>query len=540
MATAANVVFFSASPFGTGDIKTGSPTLSITSGVATLTVDQTGNIGAGDCIDFGSGPTLVYIAPCRIAFNSGSVEPLINNKLRGVTSGAIGIVRAVELSSGSWAGTDAAGYIYFRKVIGTFQSGENINRVRPTRSANILTTNSTLQGNMVDEFVVKDPDGTDAGNVAGPETVNSIHHEYASLSAAEAGYLDANHINDTNLTAGNADIMAHICLYYDHDDQTADSTNVTIDGATTDVEHTLYVFAPQGNEESVNDQKHSGIWNGNKWFLETGTGDLITVSDGHVKLENLQLYNNSGSGCVGVYGTASYVHIGYSIIKATLTGGDNNAYGINNNNITYAYNCIIYDWENGAKDGNIAISMQGYAYNITIFNCSNGMQGFTSLIVHNCIVNDIYATGYPFYGAINIASSYNIGNSQIAYVASVTSHTTGTADGTEANKLVDSGETFSGIIVGNVVRNTTDTTYTYVTSIAEAGIGKLGLNDDIFISGKNYAVCTNIFGDVTFNNEGGDDFHLGAGDTLAQAHGTNLSSDANLPLWDDIDNDERL
>ena len=43
----ASNVYYSISPFGTGDIKTGSPTITIAAGVATLSVAQTGNIGQG-------------------------------------------------------------------------------------------------------------------------------------------------------------------------------------------------------------------------------------------------------------------------------------------------------------------------------------------------------------------------------------------------------------------------------------------------------------------------------------------------------------
>ena len=43
------------------DLKTGSPTLSIASGTATLTVAQTGNIGVGDEIDYDTGNTIAYI-----------------------------------------------------------------------------------------------------------------------------------------------------------------------------------------------------------------------------------------------------------------------------------------------------------------------------------------------------------------------------------------------------------------------------------------------------------------------------------------------
>ena len=63
----------------------------------------------------------------------------------------------------------------------------------------------------------------------------------------------------------------------------------------------------------------------------------------------------------------------------------------------------------------------------------------------------------------------------------------GTADGTTANKLVDSGATFltDGIKAGHVAFNADDDTSTDVLAVAE---GELTLADDIFVSGDDYYV----------------------------------------------------
>jgi hypothetical protein len=542
MATASKVVFFSASPYGTGDIKTGSPTLTISSGVATLTVAQTGNIGAGCEIDFGASNTKVYIAPCRIGFDSGSTEPKIHDKIRGVTSGATGIVRAVELTSGSWAGGDGAGYIYFRKVTGTFQDDENINRVRPTASSNIATINGTIQGNMSTTFVVKDPDGTETANEGSAQTVNSIHHEYASIEAAEGGYTDANHINTINLIT--ASIRVHICGYYDHDDQTIDSTNISYVTNTADTDRCVYFYTPQGNEESINDQRHDGKWNVNKYVVETTSNDVVVISR-YCIFEGFQIFQNGDSGSDGIRTTPNASHtiyITHNIVKAALSGGDSGCYGISiieNTYPSYIYNNIIYDWVNAGKT-NWGIYSDGpnYIYNNTVFNCYTGIEtADNETHVKNNVVNDCGDTCYT--GTFNTASTHNIGNGAASELAFGATYKTGQADDTAASKLKDADANFitNGVKVGCVVKNTTDTTYTRVTALDSEG--QLSLNDDIFVNGENYEIYTNKIGDVTFNNEGADDFHLGA-DSFAKNLGTNLSADANLAFWDDIDNDERL
>lgn len=64
---------------------------------------------------------------------------------------------------------------------------------------------------------------------------------------------------------------------------------------------------------------------------------------------------------------------------------------------------------------------------------------------------------------------------------------TRTTDGTTANHLIDSGETFiaDGIQIGYTIKNETDTTYALVTAVAD---GDLTLDADIMVSGETYII----------------------------------------------------
>ena len=62
----------------------------------------------------------------------------------------------------------------------------------------------------------------------------------------------------------------------------------------------------------------------------------------------------------------------------------------------------------------------------------------------------------------------------------------GTTTGTTAGKLVDSGANFTGDLVKTRVKNTTDSTETYITAIDNATT--LSVRDDIFVNGKNYEI----------------------------------------------------
>ena len=64
---------------------------------------------------------------------------------------------------------------------------------------------------------------------------------------------------------------------------------------------------------------------------------------------------------------------------------------------------------------------------------------------------------------------------------------TGTTTSTTTNKLIDSAQNFSStVLAGMRVKNTTDTTYSYVKSV-DSNI-QLTLEDDIIISGENYSI----------------------------------------------------
>ena len=61
-----------------------------------------------------------------LAFTSGSTEFTADETLTGATGGATVTVVGWELSSGSWAGGDAAGTAWIKTLVGTFQA-EDLN-----------------------------------------------------------------------------------------------------------------------------------------------------------------------------------------------------------------------------------------------------------------------------------------------------------------------------------------------------------------------------------------------------------------------------
>lgn len=77
--------------------------------------------------------------------------------------------------------------------------------------------------------------------------------------------------------------------------------------------------------------------------------------------------------------------------------------------------------------------------------------------------------------------------SVVAWLKTFDSQDSGTTDSTTANKLVQSGQNFNTTVsVGNVVHNTTDDTFAYVTAVDSDTT--LSIDSDIMVSGEAYTI----------------------------------------------------
>ena len=72
-----------------------------------------------------------------LPFQTGAHEIKIGDLIKGA-GGAIATVTDVLLLSGSWAGGDAAGYLYLETKTGTFVNGENLTRVGAVATVTIV------------------------------------------------------------------------------------------------------------------------------------------------------------------------------------------------------------------------------------------------------------------------------------------------------------------------------------------------------------------------------------------------------------------
>lgn len=66
----------------------------------------------------------VYVVPFDAGQSEGPIK--VGDTITGHTSAATGVVTGVVVTSGSWAGDDAAGYLFIKTKTGTFQNNEEL------------------------------------------------------------------------------------------------------------------------------------------------------------------------------------------------------------------------------------------------------------------------------------------------------------------------------------------------------------------------------------------------------------------------------
>lgn len=132
---------------------------------------------------------------CWISFENGSIEPSVNNYIRGATSNAKGKINAVVLDSGSWEEETAAGHFYMESWSITPTNGETGQTVADCNSAIVRETNWDSEAKRL-TFISGSVEPTVSHTLWGDKSgsfgvVSSVALESGSWAAGNAaGYID--------------------------------------------------------------------------------------------------------------------------------------------------------------------------------------------------------------------------------------------------------------------------------------------------------------------------------------------------------------
>ncbi len=320
-------------------------------------------------------------------------------------------------------------------------------------------------------------------------TVNSIRHEFSSLSNAISyydGYQvgDDNHLNTMDLVSGN--YVLNIPCYYDSGPEIVTDSPILLEGAmgfTTSATNYIRIYTPFNISTEVNQsQRHDGKWNSQRYNIRftpvTTDTAAIRIYISYIKIDGLQInvisnYNNNSGIETSYAGSNSLTEISNNIIKGQISTFGNGIYmGFDvASPVIKVWNNIIYDMA-GGEGSSKGIGLTGgttYFYNNTILNSEVNVAIWevgTAKVINN-ISQDCNQS--CFSGTFVSSSDYNISSD-------------GTAPGTHSKK------------------NAT----------------------------------------VSFVDKAGKNFHLNVSDTIAKdAPGLDVSTDPNLSFGTDIDNEIR-
>jgi len=325
---------------------------------------------------------------------------------------------------------------------------------------------------------------------ASPVTVNSIAHEYTSVSAAESGASDANHINNTSLVA--ADVVLNIvCCDFD------DTTRWTVTGWTTD--STRYIKIYPATDTWLNCNENQGH-RGNSLdalcyrLVPADAGAGVTLKQDYTYIRNIivkdSYTDSNGDAAFQAYDSIGNIMRGCISVNHDAKGNSTSLFNIWRSSTPGScalINCAGVDSQDTVGGG----SCQGYNGN---FNSGGVVFAF------NCLMENIVTSGF-YAGGTNPAD---------ATLINCVAMNCGSSD-------------YNGTFNGNSDYNASgDATYT---------------NAD---NGNSFQLGSEVIGNFTYTGSNLNIDKQAANASEWIGAGTDLSGHASYPFDDDFNNRERL
>ena len=204
----------------------------------------------------------VFAFSWQLPFDAGAIEVKVGDKIKGVTSGATGIVTGVCVISGTWAAGTAAGYLDIMTKTGTFQNDEDITIYGAINATSLGTAAGTGYA-VGDMFNIVQAGASGGKGIV--LTVNAGAVLTFGIIAPGTGYTVADNKTTTKITGGGDD-----ALTVDVDTLAATVYAVTNTGATADAHKNLMAIWPFSSPLSIAADGQAATWD-MRMALATGS-----------------------------------------------------------------------------------------------------------------------------------------------------------------------------------------------------------------------------------------------------------------------------
>ncbi len=241
------------------------------------------------------------------------------------------------------------------------------------------------------KFVVTRREYPNPPDISSPQTVQTISFPYASLSTAEAGITTV--LGSTSLTS--KDVQVFIYVY---GGASADTTNCTFDGCTTDATRNINIVAASAKQTvDGSEWRALGVEDSSKYILAA----RATLSNPYTTVDGLQIPGKSSSGDGSIKIIVANCQALNCILKSPgSTISTAYAIDITTSGSTgcLVQNCVISGWD-GSQGGGIKVLTANavVVHHCTISDCTRGIAGSDSNSTLTLVNTLVFNNDTDFY-----------------------------------------------------------------------------------------------------------------------------------------------
>ena len=350
----------------------------------------------------------------------------------------------------------------------------------------------------------------------GSSAVTSISRTFNTLSDAESNSSSTSYVGNSDLTSAGADVQLNWVLYNDGIFDGADGSGaaLTIDGYTTDETHYIRMFTPTESDEVGTSQRHTGVEGTGVVIQPTNSSpsaifSILQTNEDFTRFEGIEIDGSGVTNGEEVFGV---------LFASALTDASD----------SYVDDMIIHDLTNSTTDetdeslviGIYVVDGSALVKNTIIYDLNN-VSTHASSTANGVFLGSGSETVYVYN-----TTGYNLSTinaSSFMYRVSDSATTTLNIKNSYCGKFSSAGQCYYN--AGSGTLNQTTNVSSDTSADGTAGDSKTDY-DAYFVN------ATSATGET--------DLHLrGPAGFLWGLDGSDLSSDAVLPVTDDIDGASR-